>query len=317
MTSFNPASLMGGRAPRDAVGTLGQSVLDRDGDAAIAFLNGARSWLPFVFGNFIHPRGVRDSILGEVLVKSGRTTGQTRAKVDGEGIFRIRYRTALNTEEVKAIRGFKMVSTTFGNPDDEELSSGGDSGSLWVDPKDGEAVGLHFAGETDPNPRAEHAIACNMTSVLRRLDVRLATAEDLVAGMAETSTGPSQPNSELNLAPTSGFRGSMREQDIDALLYAYEQGRRSPGKRTDAGASIESVANVAEVKSIVNGCIGEDPVNPMWKLSGKPLLLDADGRSDLRSCINENMVSAGLPGRVSRTEMRNAVRVRDLYDAAL
>jgi hypothetical protein len=33
------------------------------------------------------------------------------------------------------------------------------------------AVGLHFAGETDPDPAAEHAVACNIDSVLKKLKV--------------------------------------------------------------------------------------------------------------------------------------------------
>lgn len=33
------------------------------------------------------------------------------------------------------------------------------------------AVGLHFAGETDPDPSEEHALACNIHSVLEKLDV--------------------------------------------------------------------------------------------------------------------------------------------------
>src|SRR5690606_31416855 len=41
-------------------------------------------------------------------------------------------------------------------------------------PDDADVVlGLHFAGETDPRPEAEHALACNIKSVLEKLDVRL------------------------------------------------------------------------------------------------------------------------------------------------
>lgn len=35
------------------------------------------------------------------------------------------------------------------------------------------AVGLHFAGETDPDPAAEHALACEIHKVLDKLSVRL------------------------------------------------------------------------------------------------------------------------------------------------
>ncbi len=66
-----------------------------------------------------------------------------------------------------------MAPWTANNPNDEEISSGGDSGSLWYDPDSLEGVGLHFAGETNNLPSAEHAIACHLPDVLSALDVSL------------------------------------------------------------------------------------------------------------------------------------------------
>ena len=68
---------------------------------------------------------------------------------------------------------------------------GGDSGALWlVDvPQDHDdadvALGLHFAGETDPDPDAEHAVACKITSVARKLNVTLAPSPEYVADESE------------------------------------------------------------------------------------------------------------------------------------
>jgi len=154
--------------------------LDADGDAAIAHLTGDRSWLPFVFGTFAIPGTARDSRLGELLVKSGRTTGQTEGRVDGEGTYFINYDVRPGVQRRIGIRGFKLVAKEPNNPGDVEISSGGDSGSLWYHESSGDAIGLHFAGEISADPRHEHAIACNLSRVLERLNVRLATAEDLL-----------------------------------------------------------------------------------------------------------------------------------------
>ncbi|WP_417670315.1 hypothetical protein [Roseibium sp.] len=176
-------------APENVVARLTKAILDLDGDAAIAELTGDRQWLPLQFATNQMPEEVRDSRLGEIVQKSGRTTGVTRGRVDGEGIYRIRYEVRPGVEEPRDIRGFKIVAERDGNPGNLELSSGGDSGAKWISADGNYAVGLHFAGETNPAPAAEHAIACNMTSVTERLDVRLATFDDLL-GLAEIPAAP-------------------------------------------------------------------------------------------------------------------------------
>lgn len=164
--------------PFDTVAALGRSILNMNGDAAVAHLKDGAPWTPFMYGNGLLPNNPRNSRLGETLEKSGRSTALTKAKVDGEGIYKIPYITGSGSEELKHIRGFKLVSVKAGNPDDIEISSCGDSGSFWLDPGSGSAVGLHFAGEVSSDPAAEQALACNITSVLDELDVRLATVED-------------------------------------------------------------------------------------------------------------------------------------------
>jgi len=163
-----PGSYDGGRAPRDTVASLERMILDKDGDAAIALLNGQRAKSPLIYETNAFLKAVSDPSIGDVLVKSGRTTGVTYGKVDGVGTYYITYSVG-----TKGIEGFKLVAQKPGNPDNEEISSGGDSGSIWYDPSSFSAIGLHFAGETSPTPSEEHAVACYATRVFKRLNISL------------------------------------------------------------------------------------------------------------------------------------------------
>lgn len=183
------ATLDNGHPQRDVVAHLGRSILDQDGDAALAQLSGSRPWVPTIYGEFDYLTSIRDSRLGETLRKSGRTTGVTDAKVDGEGMYRLSYEIAPGRVEQRTISGFKLVPIKAGNPDNVELSGPGDSGSLWYNPATKDAIGLHFAGETNPAPGEEHAIACNMTAVARRLQFRMATYDELLAQSDPSSLG--------------------------------------------------------------------------------------------------------------------------------
>ncbi len=208
---LQPGKADGGNEAHDIVANLSRSILDADGDAAIAHLKGARPWIPIINETHIHLNGVRDSVLDEVLTKSGRTTGVTQARVDGEGVYFVNYQTQPGVFERIGIRGFKLVSVQPDNPNNHELSSGGDSGSVWYNANSGEAVGLHFAGEIDTNPRAEHAIACNMEAVMQRLNIRLASYLEIASYFtteqnnqnysAEISFTPGGPQGPLPLPP--------------------------------------------------------------------------------------------------------------------
>jgi hypothetical protein len=52
---------------------------------------------------------------------------------------------------------------------DYEVSKGGDSGSVWVNEDNNKAIGLHFAGETDPSPTSEFALANRIDRVAELL----------------------------------------------------------------------------------------------------------------------------------------------------
>lgn len=200
---IQPGGLDGGQPGSDNIAELTRWILEPAGDAAIARLTGRRPWLPVQYGTYEAFSGkVRPSKLGEVLTKAGRTTAVTRGRVDGEGIYRILYEVRPGVEEPRDIRGFKLVSVEDGNPDDEELSAGGDSGSIWYHATSRDAVGLHFAGEVNPHPSAEHAIACDMGAVLDRLEARIATFQDLLEMNAGAqSAGLSEENVGKELTP--------------------------------------------------------------------------------------------------------------------
>ncbi len=182
---LHPGALDGGVPVRDEIGHLDRWILSDRGDAAVAFLDESRAWIPLQLGTFREVSNVRRSTLGEVLTKSGRSTGLTTGRVDGEGFYRLRYEVSPGVFEDRDITGFKLVPEEHGNPDDVEVSMGGDSGSAWVDGESNTVVGLHFAGETSSAPGAEHAIACNMDSVLEALDIRPATFSDVLARTQE------------------------------------------------------------------------------------------------------------------------------------
>lgn len=203
-----PGPYDGGRAPRDTVASLERMILDKDGDAAIALLNKVRPFDPSVLDLSVTPDNIADPQIGDEVVKSGRTTQVTRGRVDGKGRYFITYSVGR-----VGIDGFIIVPKNRDNPNNEEISMGGDSGSIWL--KDGSrtAVGLHFAGETDPRPSEEHAIACFASKVFSRLEIEplsaLQTAE--VGRSGETLT---QVSSELGSAAAANIFETLDPREI-------------------------------------------------------------------------------------------------------
>jgi hypothetical protein len=112
--------------------------------------------------------GVIEPVVGMRVIKSGAITGITHGLVDGtEGSYPMDYSPFGDTE--RWMDGFRIV------PDPEhmtdEISLGGDSGSLWIDKSTWSAVGLHFGGEDGLGPLAEYAIAHALPLVFSRLQV--------------------------------------------------------------------------------------------------------------------------------------------------
>jgi hypothetical protein len=164
-----PGPKHGGRAPQDTIARLERFVLDIHGDAAFALVNASRQFDDTQLETDVRITKVRQVLVGDVVSKSGRTTAVTRGLVEGVGQYTLTYPSAGS----RTIAGFKVVAEEDGNPNDLEISSGGDSGSLWFAVADDHGVGLHFAGEQDTTPSEEHALACHLGDVLTQLDVTL------------------------------------------------------------------------------------------------------------------------------------------------
>lgn len=165
-----PGSLDGGLHADHTVAGLHRAIIDRHGDAAIAALLSTREFALELFGTQDRIVSVRDPYEEEVLVKSGRTTGVTRAVVDGIGYYQIPYH---EVNETISMWGFRLRPDVPSNPGNEEISYEGDSGSVWYNTDELAGVGLHVAGEVNAHPAKEHAIACCLTLVLKDLAVSI------------------------------------------------------------------------------------------------------------------------------------------------
>jgi hypothetical protein len=158
---YQPGVADGGTAA-DTVATLTRFRLDADMDAAIARLNGTRGSSRDIIGLNPIP-GIDAPVLGMNVTKSGRTTGVTQGVVDG-----ISFSGTINYPNHGPNTFFNQIHIVPRAPwpaVDYEVSRGGDSGSVWINEATGRAVGLHFAGETDPAPASENALANPMTTV--------------------------------------------------------------------------------------------------------------------------------------------------------
>ncbi len=164
-----PSAVDGGTAPIDTVATVLRSLISDDGDAAIAILNDERSVDFKMFDTGVVLKGCRLPSPNEVLEKSSRSTGVSRAVIDGMGRYKIPY--SIGDVEID---GFRLIPVDLDNHENIEISRSGDSGAIWYDPDSWEGIGLHIAGESDPDPTKESAIACYLERVLEVLDVSLA-----------------------------------------------------------------------------------------------------------------------------------------------
>lgn len=163
---WQPAPADGGR-DADTVATLLRFRLDRDMDAALARLNGRRAHARDLLG--LDPiSGIEEPVLGMRVTKSGRTTAVTQGLIDG-----VSMSITLNYGDagIKTLHDqIHIVPREPWPAVDVEISMGGDSGSVWVNPGTGRAVGLHFAGETSLAPLDEHAVANRIQVVAEQLN---------------------------------------------------------------------------------------------------------------------------------------------------
>lgn len=138
----------------DAVGTLAR--WNKAYDAAVCWI-GSRAWELGTADGATRVRGTSQAVIGTAVTKSGRTSLVTRGLIDGV-----------------SAEGFTVIPDPANPNAGPEVSSPGDSGSVWTSvgavPR---AIGLHFAGETDPSPSAERAWAKHIGSVANLLKITI------------------------------------------------------------------------------------------------------------------------------------------------
>jgi hypothetical protein len=123
-------------------------------DCALCSLNSSRLLSRSIIGIPLFPPGVREPLLGMKVTKSGRTTGITYGIIEG-----------VSTDE------FTIIPINELQDPEEEISAPGDSGSIWLDTEDYYAIGLHYAGEKDPDPENERAWAKKLTLITAALQI--------------------------------------------------------------------------------------------------------------------------------------------------
>lgn len=154
---YQPARYDGG-TDADEIGTLDRDAMNSSLDAAVALFNERRQVSARQSSGRLVTGSGRPAI-GMLVEKSGRTTGTTYGRITGMfGVQRLRYGWI-----ERVIRDVVTIEPRNGSI----VSSGGDSGSWWIDSDTGAAVGLHFAGSDYP----ERALALDMEEVLTALKV--------------------------------------------------------------------------------------------------------------------------------------------------
>lgn len=128
---------------------------DETYDCAVFTLNHSREWsLDILDLDFHPPIGPSEPLIGMEVTKSGLTTGVTTGIIDG-----------VSLDE------FTVVPAETNPRLFQELSAPGDSGSIWLEAETGIAIGLHYAGETDPDPAAERSWSKKLTDVCSTLKI--------------------------------------------------------------------------------------------------------------------------------------------------
>lgn len=135
----------------DAIGRI--SRWDKRLDCAVCHVT-TRLWETGLADLPNGPIGQASAIIGMRVMKSGSTTAVTRGIIDGH-----------------TGNGFTIVPDPANPNPSGEVSSPGDSGSIWMESSTSKAVGLHYAGETDPAPAKERAWANSMDIVANKLGV--------------------------------------------------------------------------------------------------------------------------------------------------
>jgi len=178
------------RVQLNRLGTLARSHLGEAGDCAIATIED-RSFEPEIYELKTRVEEVGNAELGDKVIKSGRTTGVTHGIVRRvHTLVKIDYGPPIGE---KAVGGFEIGPDPENTAPNNEISMGGDSGSVWLfKGKTGKATkvmaGLHFAGESGSDPD-EHAVACYARSVFDKPEISAHPPIEAQAAIARGGRG--------------------------------------------------------------------------------------------------------------------------------
>lgn len=171
--TYQPGPRDDGELASNRLGALVRGYVGEAGDFAIAKID-SRKFAPQLIGTKFAPARVARAELDDKVVKVGRTTGLTYGIVS-----RVDVITAIDykgSTGVRNIGGFEIKPDPQRPPRGGEISSGGDSGSVWLAMEKGKPtdimLGVHFAGEAGEEA-SEHALACYAHSTLMKLNASL------------------------------------------------------------------------------------------------------------------------------------------------
>lgn len=105
-------------------------------------------------------RGIADATVGNVVFKSGARSGTTRGTVTS---------ISLDVDVEGTAFTDQVLVNQLPAPDDQPLSQGGDSGSVWVDLASRRPVALNFAGPATDD--GSDSVANRMRSVVELFDI--------------------------------------------------------------------------------------------------------------------------------------------------
>lgn len=205
---------------KNHVGTLLRSHLGIEGDCAVARIEG-RGVDAHVLGLGVEPTSSREARLGETVVKSGRTTGVTYGIVQRvEVVVELTYGAA----GVQRIGGIEIGPDPQRPASGDEISMGGDSGSVWLFTSEGAPTsvmaGLHFGGEVSGSG-PDHALACSPEAVLDVLQVSLTPGVGASAAPAAPAEAPvTEPERSGLTASRSGYDAAFLGTEVPAMALA-------------------------------------------------------------------------------------------------
>jgi len=149
---------------QNTVARFSRDAMNADIDAAVAELTDDRAAIndQFELGRVV---GVADPRPDMRVIKSGRGSRVTKGIITSSGFGGV---TKLTYGGLTRI--IRHTFHIWKVPDCHQVSTGGDSGSWWLEEGTNKVVGLHFSGNSIFQP-SEYGVAITMTNVLNALNV--------------------------------------------------------------------------------------------------------------------------------------------------